>query len=203
MCTPVAHTASRRRAGFTLIEILAVVAILALTAAFVVPNLGAMRSRSLQQQGRKIAALCELARQRAIVTGIPHRLLIDLEDGAYRMEWLVTEAEASGEEERYEKPVYDLRGSAPLPLAAPRAVERSFRPLPGSLGGFEYLEDELYFAGLETPEGWIERGESWVGFERDGTATPTAIVIDDDSGRSIALDVLPLADAVRIRDANI
>ena len=136
------------------------------------------------------------------MTGVPHRLFIDLEQGAYRLEWLTTEAEAAGEVPRYVRPEYDLGESTPLPLEAPRAEIRDYRPLPGSLGGFAFLEEELSFAGLDTPEGWIDGGESWVSFERDGTASPTAIVIDDDSGRSIALEVLPLADAVRIRDAT-
>ena len=35
-----------------------------------------------------MVAQLELARQRAIVTGIPHRVYIEIEDGAYRIEWL-------------------------------------------------------------------------------------------------------------------
>ena len=57
--------------------------------------------------------------------------------------------------------------------------------------------------GIETPEGWIERGDSFIVFDRDGTASYTEIFIDDPSGRQIALDVMPLADAVRIRDVEI
>ena len=34
----------------------------------------------------------------------------------------------------------------------------------------------------------------------DGTTVYTAIVLEDESGRSVTLDVLPLAEAVRIRD---
>ena len=86
----------RRRAGFTLIEMMAVVAIFALLAGFVAPNLGLLSSRRLQQQAEQISAQLELARQRAIVTGIPHRLAIDLEGGSYWLEWYVTEAEATG-----------------------------------------------------------------------------------------------------------
>ena len=40
-------------------------------------------------------------------------------------------------------------------------------------------------------------------FARDGTTDFAAIVLDDESGGSLTLDVLPLADAVRIRDENV
>ena len=81
-----------RRAGFTLLEILAVIAIFALLSAFVLPNLGAMRARQLEQAARRIADQLELARHRSIATGVPHRLLIDLDAASYRLEAYASEA---------------------------------------------------------------------------------------------------------------
>ena len=83
------------------------------------------------------------------------------------------------------------RGAARLPSAA-----GADGPLPSR------LEDDLAFAGLQTPEGWIQRGEVSIEFERDGTSSYTEIYLDDESGRTLVLDVLPLADAVRISDAT-
>ena len=92
--TRVRDSAGRRRraAAFTLIEMLAVVAIFALMAAFVMPNLATLGSRTLQRQAQRIGGQLELARQRAIVTGIPHRMWLDLDDASYRLEWYVSEA---------------------------------------------------------------------------------------------------------------
>jgi type II secretory pathway pseudopilin PulG len=163
---------------------LAVVAIFALMASFVLPNLGVFRSRALRHQAERLAGLLELARQRSVVTAVPHRVVIDIDAGSYRLEWLVTEDEASGEPAPAEPVALDLRGDTPLPLAAPREAQREYRPLPGRLGRRTAVDYELIFAGIETPEGWIDRGEVFVAFDRDGTT----------------LDVLPLADAVRIRD---
>lgn len=196
---------SRRRhaAAFTLIELLAVVAILALMASFILPNLGVVRDRTLREQARQLAAQLELARQRAVVTGVPHRLLIDLEGGGYRLEWL-----ASREEPQPALPDdalgFDVDGATPLPLAAPASATATaeFEPVPGGLGNFYYLESDLSFAGIDTPEGWIEHGDTFVAFDRDGTGAYTEIVIDDGGGREITLEVLPLADAVRILDAE-
>jgi type II secretory pathway pseudopilin PulG len=178
------------------------VAIFALMTTFVLPNVGAVRDRALRHQAQRLAAQLELARQRAVVTGIPHRLLIDLEGAAYRLEWIPGEDDSPPPTPN-DLPEYDVRGATPLPLAAPQAARAEYEPVPGHFGDFQYLDPELGFVGMETPEGWIERGDSFITFDRDGTASYTEIFIDDQSGRQIALDVMPLADAVRIRDAEI
>jgi type II secretion system protein H len=189
----------RRKAAFTLIEMMAVVAIFGLMASFVIPNLGTLRSRALQREAQRLGGQLELARQRTIVTGVPHRLWLDLDGASYRLEWYVSEAEARGEAVPAAPPE-DPLASELLSLAPPRESERTFQPLPGLLGRDQVLEDGLGIAGVETPEGWIDRGEASIPFDRDGTTVYTAIVLEDDSGRSVTLDVLPLADAVRIRD---
>ena len=47
-----------------------------------------------------------------------------------------------------------------------------------------------------------EGGDTFVEFTGDGTASPTEIVIEDPSGRSLTLAVLPLDDAVRFLDED-
>lgn len=187
----------RRLAAFTLIEILAVVAILALVATVVLPNFGALRDRRLRNEAQRLAGQLELARERSVVTGVPHRVEFDLENDGYRVEWL-----------RGGKPPppppdiadLDLRGSSPLPLSAPPQNEDEYKPIPGEFGRFRWLERPLFIAGLETPDGWIDHGDSYVGFTSDGTATATKIVLEDDSGRRVVLAVEPLEDAVRVLD---
>ena len=188
--------------GFSLIEMLAVVSIFALMAIFVLPNLELVRSRALGQAAKRIASRLELARQRTIVTGIPHRLWIDLDDGSYRLEWHVSEEEARGRSDSASASVRDDSASAILSLAPPREIERSFHPVPGPEGHDEHLDSGLVIAGLETPEGWIERGAVEIVFDSDGTTVRSAIVLEHESGDRIALDVYPLADAVRIRDES-
>src|SRR5262245_41978407 len=83
--SPLGGRAKPSRRGFTLIEILAVVAILALVAAFVAPNFGGMRLRALRAEAKQLSGQLELARQRAIVTGVPHRLWFELDQAEYRL----------------------------------------------------------------------------------------------------------------------
>lgn len=193
--------ASSSDAAFTLIEMIAVVLIFGLLVAIVAPNLGNLSGRTLRDAADALAARIELARQRTVMTGVPHRVWIDLDAVSYRLEWFLTEAEAQGEDEPADEPL-DLRGDAPLPLEAPRGADRAFRPLPGSLGRDAVLEESLVFRGVETPTGWVERGGTAIEFSSDGTTVSAAVILDDTSGRSLVIDVLPLAEAVRVSDAE-
>jgi hypothetical protein len=170
-------------------------------AAVAVPRVAALTSRTLHQRAEQIAGSLELARQRTVLTGVPHRLVLDLDAGSYHLEWLATDAEEEGRAPEPPAPL-DLRGQAPIPMAAPRGGERSFRPLPGSLGSTERLEEGLDFSGVETLDGWIDQGQATVEFESDGSATYTQVHLDDESGRGVVLDILPLAESVEIRDAE-
>jgi len=189
--------AGRRTRAFTLIEVLAVVAILALAALLVTPNLAALRERRLRHAAERLAAELELARQRAVVTGIPHRVAFDLEGGLYRLEWL-----GAGDTEQELVPVaaeaeYELRGATALPLVAPQRSALDFAPLPDSFGSYRDFDGDIFVAGVETAEGFLERGEAFVTFDRDGTSAYTEIVLEEPGGARRSLAVLPLEDSVR------
>ena len=188
---------NRPRRGFTLIEILAVVAILALVAAFIVPNFGGMRLRALREEAKQLGGQLELARQRAIVTGVPHRIWLELDQAEYRVEWLAEDPTA--------QPVaangpIDLRGNAPLQLAAPRAQGLEFRAIPGNYGKLQVFTEPFYVATVETPAGVVDRGEVSVVFARDGSADYTQIVLEDGTGNRVGIDIEPLDERVRIRN---
>ena len=190
----------RHQRGFTLIEILAVVAILALVAAVVVPNLSGFRMRALRGEAQQLAAQLELARQRAIVTGVPHRVWLEIDQAEYRLEWLAQDpetaelapAEAPSEE-------LDLNGNTPLELSAPPTPVLDYQPIPGNFGRTQVVADPFYFEAVETPTERITRGEVSIEFARDGSADYTEIYLQDAQGDHLTLDVHPLDDRVRIR----
>src|SRR5262249_36320500 len=76
----------------------AVLAILALLIAFVAPSLGTLTGRKARNTAEAIAATLELARQRTVMTGVPHRVHLDLDEPSWRLEWWVSDAEENGEE---------------------------------------------------------------------------------------------------------
>jgi general secretion pathway protein H len=182
-----------RRRGFTLIELLAVVLIFALLAGIALPNLGLRSSRLLDEEARRLAGSLEFARQRAVMTGLPHRVFVDIDRGAYQVEWygpLEAEAEADAAASPAEV--------AKVELAAPLAAEVDFQPLVGTLGDIFELDPAVHFAGIETPEGMVEAGQVQIVFQRDGTSDPAAVALGIESGRRAILHVLPLADSVRL-----
>jgi len=188
---------NRARAGFTLIEMMAAVALFALLAAMVGPRVAALTSRDLRREAEELGKLMELGRQRAVVTGIPHRVVLDLDEVAYTLEW------APGPEPEDEpEPPPGPGGRQPLDLSAPYAEELVYEPLPGMLGDTVLMTDDVVISGVETAEGYIERGAVTVDFEIDGTATAAAVFLDNEADRTLVLDVLPLADRVRIRDED-
>jgi hypothetical protein len=175
-----------------------VLLLFALLAGVALPNLGVRTSRALDDEAKRLASELEFARQRAVMTGVPHRLLFDLDMEAYWVEWLVSEARARGEDEPAAVPAADE--GAPLQLSAPRGEERSYRPLPGSFGGVQELpEDLVALEGIETPEGYLEEGRVQLEFAGDGTSDPASVVLADADGRSMTLVVEPLADSVWFR----
>lgn len=193
--------ARRQREAFTLIEMMAVVAIGALLAAFVMPQIGAVSGRNLRMRAEDIGTHLQLARERSVLTGAPHRLLFDLESSGYRVEWWVTEARAKGDDEPEEiEPAFELTSGIPIPMAAPPRRERSWQPLTGKLGSFAWSEEGVRIAGIETAGDWVEKGDVGIEFDSDGTTTPAAVFVDDENDRRLRITVLPLADGVTIEN---
>ena len=54
------------------------------------------------------------------------------------------------------------------------------------------------FGGVER----FAQPSTFIAFERDGTASATQVVLADEDGHALAVEVLPLADAVRILDVE-
>jgi hypothetical protein len=183
---------------------IAVTLLFAVIAGMFAPRLGMMSARDLQNEAESLSSEIELGRQRAVVTGTPHRVVLDLEQGSYRLEWLTTEAEAYDEAPVEEAPALDLRGRTPIPMAPPTEAELDYFPVPGTSGNTVWLDDDLIFDGFESDEGWFDRGEAYIVFHPDGTATGARIHLgeNDEDGHGLVLEILPLADSVRIFDAE-
>jgi prepilin-type N-terminal cleavage/methylation domain-containing protein len=185
--------------GFTLIELLAVIAIFALVAGLALPNFGLRSRRAMEDEARQLAADLEFARQRSVMTGIPHRLVIDVEGGSYWLEWRVSEARALGEEEADVDPVYEMGDLEQVPMAPPAAAQVSYQALPGDLGRTSVVREIVRIDGVETADGFFEQGLVSIVFERNGTTESSRILLSDDDGDAIGIEVAPFADTVRIR----
>ncbi|UCE86242.1 MAG: prepilin-type N-terminal cleavage/methylation domain-containing protein [Deltaproteobacteria bacterium] len=191
------------RGGFTLLELLAVVMILGLISSLALPYIGRQSSRTLRAQARRIAADLELARERSVVTGVAHRVQIDLDESVY---WVESSAPAEAEgapdaSAALPAEAAPIGPDTPIDLSPPIDASLDFQPLPNQLGKGQSLDDDTFFDSARTPEDTIDSGVLTIQFNRDGTADPTEIVLANDGGDVLILEVLPLADTVRIHDA--
>jgi type II secretion system protein H len=202
--------------GFTLIEMVAVIAIIGMVFAIGIPRLTSSKLRELRNEAESIATSVEFARQRAIMTGIPHRVLIDLEEGGYRIEWFVDEerAFAIGDDNLAGSDTAggvtgdavsgpgegDENGAAAIQFYPPSRTEREYFPIPDrQLGSFTWLGDARYFVGLESSSGWVEGGDVEIVFDSSGLTEYTLLEIADSSENHLTLEIEPLLDRVRRR----
>jgi type II secretory pathway pseudopilin PulG len=176
------------------LEILAVLLIGALLYSFAMPNFSLLNASALRDQAELVVAYIDLGRQRAAITGVPHRLSVNLDEGTYALEW-----QGSGQDGSDFEPTY---GDEPLSLEPTRQIGRAFTSLPGLMGRQERLVEDVWFTGVETPGGWVEAGETFVTFYSDGTSMFTTLAMENGDGAELSLEILPLADRVRIRDES-
>jgi len=187
----------RAARGFTLIELMAVLVIFGLLAGIALPNLGLRDARALDDEAKQLANGLEFARARAVMTAVPHRVLLDLDASGWRIEALATAEDGVSLDAALAEAAGSPEDPAAVALAPPGEAEREFLPLPGTLGDDEALDERVAFAAVETPEGVFEAGVLQIVFERDGTSEPAWIALSNESGRRVVLEVAPLADTVR------
>lgn len=207
----------RKSSGFTLIEMIAIVALVALIFGIGLPSLSRRSFDPLEDEAEQIAQRLRFARQRAIVTGVPHRLLLDLEEGGYLVEWFVTEERAAGgagddadsdpsslallfsggTEER------SLADGPAIDFHPRRTSDRDYYPIPSrEMGSLRWLEDSLYFVGIEGPGGWVESGDFAIVFQADGTTDPLLLELADGQDHHLTLEIEALLEQVRIREGG-
>lgn len=87
-----------RRPGFTLIELIVVMALLAIAAALVAPHLGSFfRGRVLNSEARRLLSLTRYGQSRAVAEGVPVLLWIDAKQSSYG---LTTQSAATEPDDR-------------------------------------------------------------------------------------------------------
>ncbi|MEN8184881.1 MAG: prepilin-type N-terminal cleavage/methylation domain-containing protein [Myxococcota bacterium] len=193
-----------RKAGFTLLEMLAVLLLIGLVASLALPNLAALSGQALRDEARHLATELERARERSVVTGVRHQLVLDLDAGRYWTEWESELAEApllGGKQGVAGEPrAGDEREAPHVALSAPARERHRFTPLPDRSGRATALDGEVFVAAIELDSEVVDRGVLELPFESDGSSDPARILLSLPEGTTLTLELLPLADAVRIFD---
>jgi prepilin-type N-terminal cleavage/methylation domain-containing protein len=207
------------QAGFTLIEMLAVIAMFGLIAAMVLPNIDLGGSRVARGEAQDLAAAIEFARQRAVMTGRTHQVVIEVDRGQHWVEWAAPPHREEGDSLVVDASNFDALWNAPEPdpasghtgpdgeqkleLVPPPLETEAFVPIPGELGRVHTAGDKVAILGVEISGGLAERGRVELRITPDGAADPTSILVGDaDGSHPVRVEVEPLADAVRVFDVQ-
>ncbi len=192
MCRVDSPGRAGRRAGFTLIELMAVALLMALVAAIAIPNMGFRAAQQGLDEAESMAALFEFGRQRAVMTGRPQQVVIDLDQQRY---WL--EVHRRVDREGSTEPVR-WSDEAELALTAPRRKEATFTRALGAAGRGYTPPKGVWIAAVDTAEGRVEAGTVTLPFAGDGSTEGTVIWVSVDGGHQLRLEIAPLADRIRI-----
>jgi prepilin-type N-terminal cleavage/methylation domain-containing protein len=161
----------RARRGFTLIELMLVMAVLAVVAALIVPRLsGALAALRVTKGTEQVFAAAREAHTRAILRGLRTRLVLEFETGAFRVE----------EERR--------------PLESPGR----WYEMPGREGKPSSLADSVRFGRLTLNEETVAEGTAEIGFRPDGSTDDALITVENEDGDRGAVEVRGITGHVRI-----
>ena len=126
---------TNRQDGFTLLELILVVSILALAATVIVPNLGALESRNFNAQIRQVNNLLNYARRLAVVNGQPSTATISVDPEAVAQPDSQIDFANQAGEWRSEGASIRFRDSTDQEIDIEGSLDIIFYPEGGSTGG--------------------------------------------------------------------
>ena len=186
--------AKKEQAGFTMIELLIVVALIGLMGAMALPSLTGYFKASLNSSTRQMASVVKEAFNSTVMTGRVHRLVFDFEAEQFWAEvgpqtLLMDTAESKEREERRKKFSHDeTKSDATFQFA--RGVTRNKISLPRGVE-FEDIITE------QSPEP-ITKGLAYSHFFPHGLTEQTIMHLKDGQGHHITLIVSPLLGRTRM-----
>ena len=178
-----------RNRGFTLIEILVVLAIIGLISATVLPSLTSYFQVSLQSAAREIASTVKETYNSTIVSGKVHRIVYDLKENQYWVESGPPTAllETRGSKEREERRK-KFEKNAESPPASPFVLEKAVTRKKQSLPRGVIFEDVVT---QQSPEP-ISEGLAYSYLFPHGITERTVIHLTDSSKHHASLVVSPI-----------
>ncbi len=129
-------SSSNRASGFTLIEVLVVVALIGLIMSIAMPNVTLALKVNLSNSSRELASTIRSTYDEAILKGQVYRVAFDIEKGEYWVEqgergFLIrSEEQAEEERRRQDRLTEEERAKKKEPFTLAKAVTKSKRKLP-------------------------------------------------------------------------
>lgn len=183
----------RADAGFTLLELLVVLLVIVLVTGVFTTTLGGGFGVHMRNAGRTLAAELEYVGQRAVTTGKPQRVVIDLDQQVYRVEELPLAAEQAELELPEHAENLDL---------APPLSQLAFEPVDGRIGEWRALDDadEVQLREVRLADEAKQDGMFAIGFAPDGACDPAEIWLRDDGGYDLRIRLVAFTGEIRIEE---
>ena len=214
----------RASRGFTLIELIVVVAVMAVITGAVVTGVGNVRGASVQSETGKIAVAVRYMYNLTVLSGKVHRLVFDLDGRAYWGEEQTSDDPcqqfllAAEEDEKAKKPKKSgKKGKGKAKDGKPVADEEEdkndggFSPLKSRLLGKYTMETGISVAGLMTSHQNepLKKGTAYLYFFPNGT-TENALIwvkgdgdIDADDADVMTIEVKALQGSAKIHNEKL
>jgi prepilin-type N-terminal cleavage/methylation domain-containing protein len=172
--------------GFTFLEIVVVVMLIALVSAVMITRIGGRTAAPLKASGRFLCAELEYVAQRAIATGHPQRWLLDLDAQHFRIE------------QQIEPPPGAADASGGFDLAPPLPSEE-WEPISEPQGEWRALyETSVGIDSVVLSGEAVKAGQAAIHFAPDGGADPADLTLVDEENRRLRVVVTAFTGEVRI-----
>jgi prepilin-type N-terminal cleavage/methylation domain-containing protein len=176
-------------AGFTLLEILIVAFLIGVLSVLFAPRIGKRLAFDLDNAAEILNAELRYAAERAVSTGETHRLVVDLEGQALRLE-KVSLSEPP--------PPFSLPGTPALLDLTPPRPEQESKPVPERQGDWHSIDiDEVRIEAVLIGEQEFTDEKVAIAFGGDGGADAAALRLVDLEGNRLTLQVLPFTAEVK------
>ncbi len=153
---------------------MAVVTLLAVVTALVVPQMRWSRDRAVRDEAEALADLFRAARERAVVTGRTHRVRLDFAASEWRLEWLPP---TNREEEEAARPPRERPDLVP-----PRPPEAEFEPVPGVLGKRIATPRDVWLLEIDSTDARALGDVVTLRFGPEGDADAARVVVGNGAG---------------------
>ncbi|HTO53447.1 MAG TPA: prepilin-type N-terminal cleavage/methylation domain-containing protein [Myxococcota bacterium] len=185
---------SRRRDGFTLLELMIVIFLIVLITGVFVGSIGTGFGVHIRNSARSLAAELEYVSQRAVTTGHTQRFVMDLDHQVFRVEMQVPPPD--------EVDPNNLPTHAEGLSLAPPIDQHQFVPVDTSLGQWRALDDADEVTIREVRLGTEKRSEGVVavGFSIDGSTDPAEIWLRDSTGFDVRVRLVAFTGEIHIEE---
>lgn len=178
-----------KTAGFTLIEMLVVLAIIVLMMMLVLPSITSYFQLSLNSANRELATTIRQAYNAALLTGNVYRVAYDLKEQQYWVEYgppneLLSTKESIEKEKRRKRIAGNTEGKTKSNFSMDTEITRKKTKLPAGVEFQDIITEE-------SPEPFTE-GQAFTHFFPHGVGEQTIIHLKDSSKHHATLSIEPL-----------